>query len=76
MTTKDLIFVANLILDCEEKLHEGHQPILEYVRDRCRFYRIPEVEDYVLKIIGLCAPVYNIGTVTQDYVADSSEKIT
>ena len=79
MTTKDLVFVANLILDCEEKLHDGHQPILDYIRERCAFYKVPEVEDHVVRIVNMCIPVYNIGTVKQEFVSistDGVQKIT
>ena len=79
MTTKDLIFVANILLDCEEKLRDGNQPLLAFIRERCAFYKVPEAEDHVVRIVNMCVPVYNIGTVNQEFVSistDGVQKIT
>lgn len=71
MTTKDLIFAANILLDCEEMSRDNAVPLLDYIRDKCKQYNIPEVTDDLIKIVTRCGPVYNTGTVTYDFNAES-----
>lgn len=75
MTTKDLIFVANILLDCEEKLRDDNRPLLEFIRERCAFYKVPEVEDHIVRIVNKCTLVYNIGTVDREFTSISTDEV-
>jgi hypothetical protein len=72
MTTKDLIFVANILLDCEEMARAGMHPILKYIKDRCKEYKIEECQGLIIDIIKKCTPVYVIGDVEQTFESDSA----
>ena len=63
----DLTLVANILLDCEEKLKDGQVPLLDYVRERCDFYKLQGYENDILRIISRIVPVYNIGSVNYDF---------
>jgi hypothetical protein len=67
MITKDLIFVANILLDCEEMSKDGMAPMLTHIREKCRDYKIPEMADDIIKIVSRCGPVYSIGSVDYDF---------
>jgi len=67
MTTKDLIFAANILLDVEEMHRDGSTPSLEYITKKCREFKITEAEADLIKLVSRCTPVYNIGTVNYDF---------
>jgi len=67
MTTKDLIFAANILLDVEEMHRDGSTPSLDYVKRKCKEFKIPEAEADLIKLVSRCTPVYNIGTVNYDF---------
>jgi len=67
MTFKDLIFAANILLDCEEMNREGEAPVLDHIKQQCARFKITEAQDELIKIVGKCQPVYNIGRVAYDF---------
>jgi hypothetical protein len=67
MTTKELIFAANILLDCEEMTRAGMHPLLKYIEDRCKEYHIEPLQSHIIAMVGLCTPVYTLGTVSQEY---------
>ena len=67
MTTKDLVFVANIILDCEERLRDKNEPLLDFIQEQCRKYKVTEVQDLIIAIAGRVTHIYTIGTVSMDY---------
>ena len=67
MTTKDLIFAANILLDVEEMHRDGSNPSLDYIKRKCIEFKIPEAELDLIKLVSRCTPVYTIGTVNYDF---------
>jgi hypothetical protein len=67
MTTKDLIFAANILLDYEEMTREGDAPVLDHIHTQCAKFKITEVQDELIKIVSKCMPVYNVGRVSYDF---------
>jgi hypothetical protein len=67
MTTKDLIFAANILLDVEEMHRDGGKPSLEYIKRKCAEFKIPEAESDLIKLASRCTPVYNVGSVNYDF---------
>jgi hypothetical protein len=62
MTSKDLIHVANILLDCEEM-----DETLGHIQKQCRRFGLKEVQQDIISIVKKCKTVYTIGTVTYDY---------
>ena len=62
MTSKDLIHVANILLDCEEM-----DEALGHIQKQCRRFKLKEVEQDIINIVKKCKTVYTTGSVTYDY---------
>ena len=62
MTSKDLIHVANILLDCEEM-----DETLGHIQKQCRRFGLKEVQQDIISIVNKCKIAYTTGTVTYDY---------
>jgi len=62
MTSKDLIHVANILLDCEEM-----DEALGHIQKQCRRFKLKEVEQDIINIVKKCKTVYTTGSVTYDF---------
>ena len=67
MITKDLIHIANILLDCEEMSGEGREAVKKHVNSQCKRFRVTEAENDILKIIDRCHPGYNVGATDYDF---------
>lgn len=68
MTSKDLIHIANILLDCEEM---GDAPVIDHINKQCKRFGLTEVKDDIIKIVDRCRIVHNIGSVTYDFSEDT-----
>jgi len=68
MTSKDLIHIANILLDCEEMSDE---PVLDHIKRQCSRFRLSEVQQDIIKIVDKCRIVHNVGSVTYDFSEDT-----
>jgi len=64
MTSKDLIHIANILLDCEEI---GDGPTLGHIQKQCRRFGLKDVQQDIINIVNKCKIVYTTGSVTYDY---------
>jgi hypothetical protein len=62
MTSKDLIHVANILLDCEEM-----DETLGHIQKQCRRFGLKDVQQDIINIVKKCKTVYTIGSVTYDF---------
>lgn len=62
----DLIFAANILLDCDEMIKAG-EPVLDHIKSQCRKHGIQQYQDDLIKIVSRVTHVYNIGKVNVDY---------
>ncbi len=67
MTSKDLILVANILLDCEEQLRDGNKPLLGFIQAQCKQYKVSEAQEDIIKLVTRVSTVYNIGSVRVEY---------
>ncbi len=51
MASRDLVFIANILLDCDEMSDKGVH-LFNYIQDKCHKYGIPEAQNEIIQIVS------------------------